>query len=79
MKHANINRTLIFRLFAIGLLIFFLADTIIKYVRGGDSAPSTVLLLLSILVLGGGIIVIGILTWREWKRMKQEQEYFEEE
>ena len=79
MKHKMFSRILIVLAFAVLLLVFFLADTLIRYFKGGEAAADPLLLIISILVLGGGIAVIGVLMWREWRRLRQQRDYFDEE
>ena len=72
------SRILAILIFAFLLLGFFLADTLVKYSKGGETAADHTLLLLSILVLGGGIAIIGTLMWREWKRLRQQRDYYDD-
>lgn len=75
----NPTTMVMFRLLAIGYVLWILKDLVQAYLAGGEEAPSLWLLLGSIAVLGGGCVFIGIMTFRQWKRMKEmEREYREE-
>ena len=73
MNKTNFSRVLTFRLLAIGFIVYTLADLAIGYIKGGPEAPSALLLLLSVIVLGGGAAVVGVMTYREYKRMKEKE------
>ena len=78
VKRKMFSRILAILIFAFLLLCFFLADTLVKYSKGGETAADPTLLLLSILVPGGGIAIIGTLMWREWKRLRQQRDYYDD-
>ena len=65
---------LTFRILAIGVILYFLADLILAYVKGGESAPSLVLILTATVILGGGAVLVGILTWKAWKEDTKKDE-----
>ena len=79
MKHTNFSRTLSLSLFAVGLLLFFLIDTVVRFVRGGESSSNLLYTVLSVILLFGGVIVAAIVAWRQWQKLKREREYFEDE
>lgn len=62
-----------FRILAIGLIIYFLVDIYISYFKGGEGAPTPVFLAIATALLGGGAILVAVLTWKAWKRDKTEQ------
>ena len=66
----NFDRALIFRLVAIGVVLYWLMQTVVGYIKGGPDAPSLTLLIVSILVLGGGAVLTAVLTWKAWKAEK---------
>ena len=74
MKHTNLKRALLFRLLAIGFVLYYLADTIIKFFQGGEGSPDLLLVILSCVFLGGGAALIAVLTWKDWKGLKEEDE-----
>ncbi len=84
MNHSKLNQALMFRIVAIGFVLYLLFQTVVGYVKGGPEAPSLTLLLVSIVVLGGGAALIGWLTWKAWKaeqilaEAEQEEEAEEE-
>jgi len=79
MNNTNFTRVLTFRLLAIGFIVYTLADLCLDYFKGGPEAPSLLLILLSTLVLGGGAVFIAIVTWKEWKKSKAQEEPEEEQ
>ena len=80
MNDTNSNRSrnpksaLTFRILAIGLILYFLADLILAYVRGGEGAPTPALILVATVILGGGAVFVGILTWKAWKEETKNDE-----
>ena len=70
----EMKRTIPFRLIAIAFLLYMLADIVIKYVQGGPDAPNLTMLLIAIVIMGGGSVLVGWLTWRNWKRAKKAEE-----
>ena len=70
----DINRTLVFRGLAVGIVLYWLGDIVLGFFRGGPEAPSLLLLILSIVVLGGGAVFIALDAWELWKKSKEEQE-----
>ena len=63
----NATRALLFRLVAMGVVLYWLMQTVVAYFKGGPDAPSLTLLIVSIVVLGGGAALVGWLTWKTWK------------
>ena len=70
----NPKGALAFRIFAIGAILYFLADLILAYVKGGEGAPTPALILVATVILGGGAILVGILTWKAWKEETKKDE-----
>lgn len=70
----DINRTLVFRGLAVGIVLYWLGDIVLDFFRGGPEAPSLLLLILSIVVLGGGAVFIALDAWKLWKKSKKDQE-----
>ena len=75
----NPTTMVMFRVLAIGYVLWMLKDVIKEYFAGGPDAPSGALVLGATLVLGAGCIVIGFMTYRQWKEMKKEQWEYNEE
>lgn len=75
----NPTTMILFRVLAIGYVLWILKDLVQAYLAGGEEAPSLGLLLGAIVVLGGGCVVIGILSYQHWKRMKEEERQYKEE
>ena len=64
-----------YRILGMGLVSYFLIDLIVSFFKGGEDAPSLLLIVLAIAMLGGGIAFVAVLTWKEWKLIKQREEY----
>lgn len=60
-----------FRILAIGLIVYFLVDIYISYFRGGEGAPTPVFLAIATALLGGGAVLVAILTWKAWKQDRE--------
>lgn len=72
----NPNNLVMFRVLAVGYL-FYLCVSIVKlYLAGGPDAPSVTALVLGLAFLGGGGIFLGILSYKEWKRGKEEYDAY---
>lgn len=65
---------LTFRIAAIGIILYILADLLLAYCKGGEGAPSLTLILIACVILGGGAVLVGILTWKAWKRDKESED-----
>jgi hypothetical protein len=46
------------------------------YLAGGPDAPSLTTLILGLVVLGGGVIFLAVVSYREWKRSKAEYDKY---
>ena len=68
----DIKSVMLLRLLAVGYVLYMLYQVVMSYIEGGPDAPSVGLLILSIVLLGGGAALIGILSWREYSRHMQE-------
>ena len=55
------------RVLGIGVVLYWLYGLISAYCKGGPDAPSLTVLLAGIVLLGGGAILVSILTWKAWK------------
>ena len=75
----NPTTMIMFRLLAIGYVIWILKDLVQAYIAGGEEAPSLPLLLGSIAVLGAGCVIVGIMSFKQWKVMKEAQKEYNEE
>ena len=78
-KTNDATRVATFRLIAIGVVLYWLFGIVKAYIQGGPEAPSLGLLIVAIVVMGGGSAVIGLLTWKNWKKAKAEAVMTEEE
>ena len=78
-KTNDASRVAMFRLIAIGVVLYWLFGIVKAYIQGGPEAPSLTLLIVAIVVMGGGSAFIGWLTWKTWKKAKEEAVMSEEE
>ena len=75
----NPTTMMLFRALAIGYVLWMLKGLIEAYVKGGEDAPTLMMLVGAIVLLGGGCVFIGIMSYRQWKRMKAEVAAYNEE
>ena len=75
----NPTTMIMFRILAIGYVIWILKDLVKAYIDGGEEAPSLPLLLGAIAVLGAGCVIVAIMSYQQWKRMKEAQKIYNEE
>ena len=59
-----------FRVLAIGYVGYLCVNMVKLYMEGGPDAPKLSTLISGLLVLGGGAIFMGFVSYREWKRNK---------
>ena len=78
-RAGNANRALTFRLLGVGVVLYWLYELVIGYVRGGPDAPSTGLLILAVVVMGGGAGLVAWLAFKLYKQDKAAAEMTEEE
>lgn len=78
-RPVNFNNVMMIRVLAVGYILYMLYDTITMYIKGGEDAPSLAVLLVCILVLGGGSVGIGLITFNQWKKHKAQQQLEAEE
>ena len=72
----NPNNIVTFRLIAIGYIGYMCINIIKLYNEGGPEAPSLTAMLLSVILLGGGAIFLALLTYKEWKRNKEDYDAY---
>jgi len=75
----NPTTMILFRVLAIGYVVWILKDLVQDYIAGVEEAPSLPLLLGAIAVLGTGCVVVGIMSYKQWKQMKEAQKLYNEE
>lgn len=78
-KTHKANRGFAFRLLCIAAVLYWLAELVIAYVKGGPDAPDLTLLIVACIVLGGGAILVAFLTWKTWKLEQEAAALTEEE
>ena len=77
-KTGNPNQILVFRSIAVVLVLYWLFGIVRDYVLGGPEAPSTLLLVLAIVLLGGGAISVFLLSLRIWLKARADAKAEEE-
>lgn len=65
---------LMIRLAGSGIVLYWYYEIIKMYQQGGPEAPSMLFMILSGIVMVGGALAIGILSYRLFKREKVRQE-----
>lgn len=78
-KVRSANSAMMFRILCICAVLYWLAELVVAYFRGGPDAPDLTLLIVAAIVLGGGAILVAILTWKAWKVEKEAASLSEEE
>jgi len=78
-KVQKANGGMLFRVFGICVVLYWMLELVVAYCKGGPDAPSLTILLVGIVVLGGGAVLVGILTWKAWKAEKALAELTAEE
>ena len=66
----NPNNSVIFRVVAVGYVAYLCVQMVQLYLAGGPDAPSLGLLIFGVGLLGIGAAILGVLTYKEWKRNK---------
>jgi len=64
---------------AIYMLLKSLYDVVKGYIIGGPDAPSGIFVLVSCLVLGAGCVWIGVMSYKQYKQMKEAERIYNEE
>ena len=72
----NPSNVATFRLLAMGYVGYLCYNMIKLYLEGGPEAPSLTTLIVGLVVLGGGVVFLGIVSYREWKRSKVEYDAY---
>lgn len=67
----NGSRVLMLRLVALAFVLYMLINVIVAYFQGGADAPSIVEVLVGIVVLGGGSIAVGLVSYRTYMKEKK--------
>ena len=75
----NPTTMILFRVLAIGYVVWMLKDVVKAYFAGGPDAPSGIFVLCSCLVLGAGCVWIAIVSIKQWKQMKEAERIYNEE
>ena len=61
------QRALGFRVVAILVVLYWMMQTVVGYIKGGPEAPTLGVLIASVVVLGGGAVLVGVMAWKAWK------------
>lgn len=70
---------MLFRLFGIAVVLYWLGEMVVNFLKGGPDAPSVTMLIVAIIIMGGGAAFVGFLTWKAWKLEKAAAALTEEE
>lgn len=70
----NASRLLTLRIAAVAVVLYMLYGLIQSYIQGGADAPTLWQLILAIVLLGGGGIAVGLVSYRSYKRDKADGE-----
>lgn len=75
----NPNNAVMFRLLAIAYVGYLCIQMVKTYTQGGPDAPSLGLLIAGVAVLGGGAVLLAVLSYKEWKRNKEKYDAYMDE
>ena len=79
-KLNDAKRGLLFRGLGVGVVLYWLIkDIVLPYLAGGEGAPTKGQLILGIAILGGGSILMAIISWKAWKLAKENAYMTDEE
>lgn len=78
-KTQSANQAMGFRMLAVLVVLYMLGQVVVGFIQGGPEAPSVGLLILAIVLLGGGAVAIGVMSYQQWKRDKEAAALTEEE
>lgn len=70
--NSSLNASHSLRAVGVAYVLYLLYQIVRGYVEGGPEAPSLWLLILAIVTLGGGALVIVLLTVRELRKNREE-------
>ena len=73
-RPVNPTNMVFIRLLAIGYMLYCLYQMFTAYISGSEDAPELWLLIVATVVFVGGSVWIGIITWRQFKRLREEQQ-----
>lgn len=66
----NPDNALIFRLIAVAYVLYLVWQCVQAFLAGGEGAPSLTAVIITCVVLGGGGILLGVLSYIKWKADK---------
>ena len=66
----NPNNLAMFRILAIGYVSYLCFNMVKLYLTGSPDAPSLSTLIIGLVVLGGGVIFLAIISYQDWTRNK---------
>lgn len=75
----NPNNAVMFRVLAVGYVLYLCIQMIQTYTKGGPDAPSLGMLIVGVVLLGGGAAFLGVLSYLEWKRNKKKYDAYMDE
>ena len=75
----NPTTMVMFRILAIGYVLWMLKDFVMAYVNGAEDAPSLLAVIGVSVLFVGACTWLGIMTYKQWKQMKEEYQAYNEE
>ena len=72
----NPTNFIMFRILAVGYLLYLCVDMVKLYLAGGPDTPSLPMLIGILAFLGGGMIFVAIVSFKAWKQNKAEYDAY---
>ena len=72
----NPTNFIMFRILAVGYLLYLCVDMVKLYLAGGPDTPSLPMLIGILAFLGGGTIFVAIVSFKAWKQSKAEYDAY---
>lgn len=69
----NPDNAFIFRMLAVAYVLYLVWDIVRAYLEGGEGAPALWAVCLIAVLLGGGAICLGVISYKQWKKAKAQQ------
>lgn len=74
MENKNPMTTLLLRLAGMGIVLYWYYESVLLYLQGGPDAPSLTFMILAGIVMIGGALAVGILSFRTYLQDKKKLE-----
>lgn len=73
------NNKLMISILVFVMLLHMLWNTISAYIKGGNEAPTLLILIIAVIVLGGGAIFAAVMAYHAWKAISAQKTTVDEE